>query len=75
MEKNLTDICCFDSLLDLIVYSFNIIALMKTKYFRILTLQYEPFGLFDLQHGIILNAIHQSELLPFRGSIIVDYLG
>ena len=43
-------------------------------YFWEIFYSFKPFG-FDLWHGIILNTIHLSILLPFHRSIVVSFLG
>ena len=65
-KKNLWAILLFTGL------CFIISFLDIFSFWEILTL--EPFG-FNLWHGIILNTIHLSVLLPFCGSFVARFLG
>ena len=67
MEKNLWAIQSFYWLM-FSLYHFDIYFIAKKLWL------FKPF-VFNLWHGIILNTIHLSILLPFRGAFVVSFLG
>ena len=73
IEKNLYDICCLSNPFDMMVYPFSIIL-----WWRLYISEFWLFNIsllsFDLYHGIILNAIHPSNMFPFCGSIMAGFL-